>query len=547
MPNKPTYEEMEQRVRELEKVTNQGKIAKEDLNVRLRFEILLSDLSATFVNLPADKIDEEIEQGLRRIVEFLGFDRSSVFQRSQDESKYRLTHSWAVDGVEPQKINVPEKEIPWVDKTLREHKEVVVISNLDDLPPEAARDKAFFKKRGPVSLIAIPLIVGGNLIGTVAFGMFRREISFSDEMVKRIKIIGDIFANALIRGEADKTLNKAFSEIKQLKEQLQAECTYLRSEINLEHNFEEIIGESSELRYALYKIEQVASTDATVLIQGETGTGKELVARAIHHTSRRKNRPLLKVDCGTLPSNLIESELFGYEKGAFTGAQSRFTGRFEIADGATIFLDEIGELPLELQAKLLRVIQEGTFERLGSSRTIQVDVRVIAATNRVLEDEIKSGRFREDLYYRLNVFPITVPPLRQRQDDIPLLLNAFINKFNKKMGKRIERVTNETINALKKYHWPGNVRELQNMVERAVIVSDGDVLELETPESKNLISSTELNLKGNERAHILRVLGKTHWKITGKGGAAELLQINSSTLRSRMKKLDITRPGSQSH
>jgi len=286
--------------------------------------------------------------------------------------------------------------------------------------------------------------------------------------------------------------------------------------------------------------------NATVLLLGETGTGKGVVARAIHSSSTRKNRPMITVNCNALPANLIESEFFGREKGAFTGSNARQIGRFELADGGTIFLDEIGEMPLELQSKLLRVIQDGEFERLGSPRTIKADVRIIAASNRNLEEEIRAGRFREDLFYRLNVFPITIPPLRKRMEDIPLLVNHFVAKFNKKIGKRIETVSKETLNALQEYHWPGNVRELESVIERAVITSQGSALQVldrfdtfgkrGEPAGEDVKALAEM-----EQDHILQVLRKTGWRIEGKNGAAVLLGLNPSTLRFRMRKYGIVR------
>jgi transcriptional regulator with GAF, ATPase, and Fis domain len=294
----------------------------------------------------------------------------------------------------------------------------------------------------------------------------------------------------------------------------------------------------------LYKAEQIAGGDTTVLVLGETGTGKELVARAIHGLSLRKNRSLVKVNCAALPSNLIESELFGHEKGAFTGSHTRHLGRFEVANGATLFLDEIGELPLELQSKLLRVLQDGEFERLGSSHTIKVDVRIVAATNRNLEEEVCKGRFREDLWYRLNIFPITMPPLRDRMDDVPLLVDFYVKKISKRMGKTIELIPASVMSALQDYHWPGNIRELENVLERAVINSSGPKLrlvdELKKP-FKNL-SVSHKSLQAVERDHIIRVLEQTHWKVGGKNSAAEILGLDRSTLRARMRKHDIKKP-----
>ncbi len=330
-------------------------------------------------------------------------------------------------------------------------------------------------------------------------------------------------------------------EISKLKDQLEAERAYLQDEIKLEYNFENIIGQSDELKYVLYKIEQIAGSNTTVLVLGETGTGKELVARAIHGLSLRKKRALVKVNCATLPTSLIESELFGHEKGAFTGSQSRRLGRFEVADGTTLFLDEIGELSLELQTKLLRVIQDGEFERLGSSHTLKVDTRIIAATNRNLEEEVRKGNFREDLWYRLNIFPITVPPLRDRLNDLPLLVDFYVKKIAKRLGKTIEIVPAGVMHALQDYHWPGNIRELENVLERAVINSSGPKLRL-VDELKKPFKGTNAGLKTLqtiEREHILRVLEQTGWKISGKNSASEILGLDRSTLRARMRKLDI--------
>jgi len=348
------------------------------------------------------------------------------------------------------------------------------------------------------------------------------------------------------RKGAEESLQAAFAEIKLLEERLQAENVYLQQEVSREYNFGEIIGQSNAISHVFFRIEQVAPQDATVLLLGETGAGKGVVARAIHARSARKDRTMVTVNCTAMPANLIESELFGREKGAFTGADARQMGRFELADGGTIFLDEIGEMPLDLQSKLLRVIQDGEFERLGSPRTIKVNVRIIAASNRNLEEEIRNGRFREDLFYRLNVFPITIPPLRQRKEDILLLVNHFIAKFNKKTGKRIDAVSKETLNALQEYHWPGNVRELESVIERAVITSQGTALQVldrfDTFPKRGEQSGEDVKaLAEMEQDHILQVLRKTGWRIEGQNGAALLLDLNPSTLRARMRKYGIRR------
>jgi len=335
---------------------------------------------------------------------------------------------------------------------------------------------------------------------------------------------------------------KALVEITKLKAQLEAETNYLQEELKLEYNHEKIIGKSDGLKSVLHKVEQIASSDTTVLVLGETGTGKELIARAIHSMSLRSGRPLVKVNCAALPANLIESELFGHEKGAFTGALSKHLGRFQIADKATLFLDEIGELPFDLQAKLLRVVQDGEFERLGGSRTMKVDVRIIAATNRDLAEEVRKGGFREDLWYRLNIFPITVPPLRDRLDDIPLLVEFYVAKIAKRMGKTITHISASVMGELQHYHWPGNIRELENVLERAVINSSGAKLhlidQLKKP-PRYLSTGTDTTLEAIERNYILQVLGQTNWKVSGKNSAAEILGLDRSTLRARMVKLNI--------
>jgi len=346
------------------------------------------------------------------------------------------------------------------------------------------------------------------------------------------------------RTRAEELLQSAYAEINRLKDRLQAENIYLQQDIARHYNFGEIIGQSKAISYVCSQVEQVAHMNVTVLLLGETGTGKGVVARAIHSSSARKERPMTTVNCAALPANLIESELFGREKGAFTGANARQIGRFELADSGTIFLDEIGELPLELQCKLLRIIQDGEFERLGSPRTIKVDVRIIAATNRNLEEQIRNGKFREDLFYRLNVFPITVPPLRQRKEDIPPLVNHFVAKFNKKLGKNIGAVSKETLDALQEYHWPGNVRELENVIERAVIISQGSALQvLDRFDTfrKGEGGKEDKALALLEHDHILQVLQKVGWRIEGKSGAAVLLDLNPSTLRARMRKYGILR------
>jgi DNA-binding NtrC family response regulator len=337
----------------------------------------------------------------------------------------------------------------------------------------------------------------------------------------------------------------ALAEILRLKEQLEGERAYLQEEIKLKNNHENIIGKSHALKKVLYQVGQIANSNTTVLVHGGTGTGKELVARAIHSLSLRKDRALIKVNCATLPANLIESELFGHEKGSFTGSLAKHLGRFEIANNATLFLDEIGELPLGLQAKLLRVLQEGEFERVGSSHTIKVDVRIIAATNRNLEEEVRNGRFREDLWYRLNVFPIIIPPLRDRAEDIPLLVDFYVKKIAKRLGRSIEIIPEVVMAALQSYNWPGNIRELENVLERAVINSPGPKLRLVdelTKPVKDVRATASKTMEAVERDYIFQVLEQTNWKVSGKDSASEILGLDRSTLRARMSKLSIEKP-----
>lgn len=346
-------------------------------------------------------------------------------------------------------------------------------------------------------------------------------------------------------------LGQALDEVKSLTMMLEEENQLLREEVNASFNFDDIVSNSPAFQEVLHRTERVAVTGATVLITGETGTGKELLARAVHKLSTRRNKPFIKINCAALPAQLIESEMFGHEKGAFTGAISARPGRFELAHQGTIFLDEIGDFPLELQAKLLRVLQEGELDRLGATKTTKVDVRIIAATHVDLNAAVQQGRFRADLFYRLNVFPLQTPPLRERKEDIPLLVRHFVRKFALKNGKVIRRISNKTNHLLQTYHWPGNIRELENVVERGVIMTKTDKFKIDSwlldDLAKSEAGSASENgvissLEENERLHILRALEYTNWRVTGDSGAARLLQINERTLQSRIKKLQIQRP-----
>ena len=522
----------------------------ESLESRLRFEALLLEISAGFVNLPADRIDAEIEETQRRICECLEIDLSSLWQWS-NEDPHILTlthlhsppegpeHPWGIDAKEA---------LPWVlQKMLRG--ELLVIST-DNMPPEAAHDQETRRNFGVKSSVVIPLLVGGGpIIGVLSFDALKEEKCWPEPIVRDLSLVAQIFTNALSRRrgdlklrESEKQLRERLEEIESLKKKLEKENIYLREEIELQNVHEEIIGTSSAMQRVLALVEQVAPTDATVLIQGETGTGKELLARAVHRLSARKKRPMVTINCASLPPTLVESELFGREKGAYTGALTRMKGRFEAADGATLFLDEIGELSLEVQGKLLRVLEQGSFERLGSTQALKVDVRIIAATNQDLAREVDAGRFRKDLYFRLNVFPINLPPLRERTEDIPPLVWTFIRQYGKKMGKRVDHIPRKCMTDLQRYTWPGNIRELRNVVERALIVSSDSTLEVPEPSGTSAESAKHLNLEDVECRHITGVLQQTDWRLSGQGGAAEILGLKRTTLQSKMKKLNIQRP-----
>jgi formate hydrogenlyase transcriptional activator len=641
---------------------------------QLRFEKLLSEISGRFVNLPADRIDGDIEDAQRRICELLDLDRSSLWQVPEREpGTLLLTHIHQP----PEFLSPPERMnamdfFPWTTQRVLGG-EIVTISKMIDLPPEAGRDLESYRAYGTNSTVSVPLSSGkGPVFGLLTFSVIREERIWPETAVMGFKLIAQLFANALLRkqtetalresearlslatdavgaglwvmdvdtqkvwvspksrelfhfapdeeihyesyfrmihpedrervnqevqqalrtgerlrcdyriiqpdgtirwitargqrfvkstGEPDRMmglslditerkqmeeqLKEHLNEIEGIKQRLEKENIYLREEVRLLVEHTDIVGQSVALKRVLSQAEQVARTESTVLLMGETGTGKELLARAIHSMSLRKNRTLVTVNCASLPPTLIESELFGREKGAYTGALTRMTGRFEIADGSTMFLDEIGELPLELQSKLLRVLEEGRFERLGSSRTIKVDVRIIAATNRDIEQEVKESRFRRDLFYRLNVFPIVIPPLRERAEDIPLLVRAIVKEYQKRMGKEIESIPKKTMEALQSYSWPGNVRELRNMIEHAMILSKGKSLDVHVPRRASSETDTPGNLNDVERMHLAAVLEKTGWRISGQGGAAEVLGLKRTTLQAKMKKLGIMRSNKQ--
>ncbi|MEJ2169253.1 MAG: sigma 54-interacting transcriptional regulator [Desulfobacterales bacterium] len=638
------------------------------LDDRLRFEGLISDLSAGFVNISYTEIEGKINKWLQRITEFFDADRCTLGLFSEDGAQLCSAFEYHLPEVEPAPVSLSKAQLPWYLLQLM-HGNLVVINRLEDLPDDAEAERRLCQAKGMKSVLSIPMISGGRTLGSCALVAVRGERIWPQDLVQRLRLITSVFAGALARKRSEESLRESearlnlaadsaeaglwileiaggyiwatektrelygfapgqeldfegfirivdsedrarirrsveqavrtredfreeyrivhpdgsirwmdargrpyfnpsgeaerlmgvsidiserkqmedqlrarLEEIEGLKQQLEKENIYLREEIQLQNVHEEIVGRSQAMKQILAQVEQVARTDSTVLIQGETGTGKELVARAVHRLGARKDRSLVTVNCASLPPTLIESELFGRERGAYTGALTRMTGRFEVADGATLFLDEIGDLPLDVQAKLLRVLEEGRFERLGSTKPLRVNVRIIAATNRDLARDVAEGKFRKDLYYRLNVFPIAVPPLRERPEDIPLLVWTFVRQYEKKMGKRIDHISRKNMEDLQHYPWPGNARELRNVVEHAMIVSSGKTLEAHAPRTTPSDIPASLSLQDAERRHILGVLQKSGWRLTGPGGAAEILGLKRTTLQSRMKKLGIKRP-----
>ena len=521
------------------------------------FEDLVTDLTASFVGVEPEALDDQILDALRRIVLFLGVDRSTLGRYEATPGQLTATHSWAVPGIQPVPSPLAESRFPYLAPRVRAGTPVA-FDRIGDLPPEAAADAQALSALGIRSMATFPLIAAGEALGWLSFGAIRQEHAWPADQVRRLRLLAGVFASALLRRRKDLELRAALAENLALRERVEAENAVWRDEVLHCRELDELVGESPALRQVLRQVEQVAPTDSTVLILGETGTGKDLIATAIHKRSRRAERPLIRVNCAALPASLIESELFGHEKGAFTGAIARKVGRFEVASGGTLVLDEIGELPLDLQAKLLRVLQGGEFERLGSTVSRKSDARVIASTNRDLAAMAQAGTFRADLYYRLGVFPITLPPLRERRDDIPLLAAYFLEKLRFKLGRQVTRIPDQALADLRAYDWPGNVRELENIIERSMILSPGTTLMVDglprgarpapgavgVPEPGEAPAEAAWRtLEEVERGHILAVCERCGWRINGKGNAADRLGINPNTLRSRMHKLGIARPG----
>jgi PAS domain S-box-containing protein len=641
------------------------------LEERLAFETALSDVSSRFIAIEPSEVDSEIDDALVRVCECLGLDIAAVWQLSPDEpGVLRMTHIYRrVEGPPiPEDFDAREFN-PWALGRVFSGRNVV-LHNIEQAPAEAITDRETWRYFGIKSVFLFPLTTGGDEpFGAISFHSVEEERSWPDEIVQRLQLVCQIFANAVVRKRVDATLRvsgerlklaaeaadigmwmldienrrfwatdrarrifgydpdleitmerflesvrepcrepvaeavrraveegrevdieyqivlpggrdrwlhscgrmqpesataprtllgatvditerkeaegelqRSYEEVQRLRHQLELENAYLRREHQLQHGNGRIVGESAAITSVLEMVEQVAPTATTVLIEGETGTGKELIAQRLHELSRRSHRPMIQVNCAALPSTLVESELFGREKGAYTGAISREPGRFEVADGSTLFLDEIAELPFDLQVKLLRVLEEGQYERVGSSKTMHTDVRVIAATNRDLEAEVEAGRFRRDLYFRLAVFPIRVPPLRERSEDVPLLVWAMVQELGTGMNKAVETIRRDDMERLQRYRWPGNVRELRNVVERAMILCDGPTLRVRPPGGAQPSGADDdgvLSMDEAQRRHILKALEASGGQIRGAGGAAEILGMKATTLRSRMERLGL--------
>ncbi|HTU47620.1 MAG TPA: sigma 54-interacting transcriptional regulator [Bryobacteraceae bacterium] len=532
----------EEDVRFLSLVADQIALAMDDtFNLRAsqraqeKLQLLLELTNRVVSNLDLREVLREISGSIRRVMRCDGV---GVCLPDPEDGRLRIyaldfpaNDGLIYEGLEQSAAILPESQAPKVFQT----GETMV------LKPQELLSDPIAAAHGLKSVCHLPLVIRNRVLGTVSLGSVR-ENAFSSEDVAFLTQVACQVAIAI-----DNAL--AYSEISELKDKLAQEKLYLEDEIRSELNFEEIVGKSEALRRILKQVETVAPTNSTVLIYGETGTGKELIARALHNLSMRRSNAFVKLNCAAIPTGLLESELFGHEKGAFTGAIAQRIGRFELANRGTVFLDEIGEVPLELQPKLLRVLQEREFERLGSARTLHTDARLIAATNRDLAGMVDGQKFRSDLYYRLNVFPIRVPALRERPEDIPLLVRHFVQQFSRRSGKHIDTIPSEVMSALTRYHWPGNIRELQNVIERAVILSRGPGLQVPIEELEQHSSAPQTALEsGNsmravldntERHQILHALEQANWVVAGPNGAAARLGMKRSTLQSRMQKLSI--------
>jgi formate hydrogenlyase transcriptional activator len=506
------------------------------------FERLVADMASRFAGIDPNRVDDVIVDSLRGIVDTLGLDRAIVWRRKRGEMTVIPTHCWVRVSTPAAPDQLRASDFPWVFSTLDEGHSLS-FCNRGEIPSRP--DSANFERCGLQSAAIFPLPSSHDSEGqyALAASSITEPRDWSQGILERLRLAAAIIGQALANRDANGALREALDEVRRLRERLaddDGSRESRRDGLGIRAT-RLIVSQSAAIKRVLAEVEQVAPTPATVLLFGETGSGKEVFAQAIHDLSPRRQRPMVKVSCAAIPAALIESELFGRERGAYTGALSRQIGRFEAAHQSTLFLDEIGDLPAEVQVKLLRVLQERVIERLGSTQPIKVDVRIVAATNRNLERAVEDKTFREDLFYRLNVFPIVVPPLRERIEDIPGLVWAFIDEFSKSFAKPIGSISKESLHDLQRYAWPGNVRELRNIIERAVIVASGSQLEVSAPKSSTRAPQTAMTLVDLEVDHIRTILDSTNWRVRGVGGAAERLGLKPTTLESRMARFGIKR------
>lgn len=510
-----------------------------------KFQQLLFEMLGRFAGLSSQDIDTEIELALHVLNAWMGTERC-VFYVVSDDRRRLDVHNQSRDDTFPSSV-MDTAQRTWFTNTILAGNAVAMSRLPDDLPPEAGDERIYVQASGVKSYLTIPISVGRRVRYALTAATFNEYRLWNEKNVDRFRLVGQLLAHVLHRRNIEQDLR---GQVEDLRRQFQPELQKQnkRSDGGTLEQFR-IIGQSPALVRILDRVALVAPLPTTVLLLGETGTGKELLAWAIHERSDRREKQFVKVNCAALAPSLIESEFFGHEKGAFTGAIATHQGRFELADGGTIFLDEIGDLPLELQPKLLRLLQDGEVQRVGSTRTKKTDVRIIAATNQPLKQAVAEGRFRRDLYYRLSVFPIEIPPLRERKEDIPLIARAFVQERQTALGKRIEEIPQDVVDTLTDHDWPGNVRELENVLERAIICSPGKTLRLDdelltADESAGVEaeSAKDESFDAAAREHVHSVLERCHWRINGPGGAAELLAIHPNTLRARLKKLGLARP-----